>query len=667
MFILQENEIDGDDKSEDWNSGWNSWRNSPSNLKQNTCNTDNFTLMKNGGTSRPATYGTYCKYYFSENHSCLRNTCSFLHVPRSGDEKFCMATVQRFTVSTNPVYVKRAVDVFTGYYKMCSPGLCFNVEVVTGLLASLIRLGFLSDTFVALNLLLGHNIRPPAECVLAVFEHACKRKFNKTVPQLIYLISKVVENGCVFSVDQCERLQKCLECLNAPQSQMDVFIAVKCRALANICVSPEMFNVAHAFIDLELCKKQEDWKQMAAVFLRVCASPCTTSHLLKFCVSVATALLVESSQCRNWNWFTGNFILLQELFHSVVISSVLCVCVTAVTQVSDEGLDRNFLGRIGISVLIHYHRTQQWSKGQKIVEILSQQQPCYSVMKGVFSNEDTTSRCSLITMATELHLHSGSMEGALNVLKENNWFVSCSKWPCERGDVMHRVAVQTRLAQCTSHRDALEVLMHLPGLQPLDDSTDVGEYTGLFNSLLRSCLERSALLVAADALEFMLGNGLHAELLLVQNLICDLGKRNRWNRARILFQRALKVGYYPLVEVVPGSLVLELPSSLNEVEMAVCLEMFMCRNIPHSPDIPNISPAPVVTLKRASNNGSVPESEYLSAGCRLLSSAQLPNPKLRLSYTTVNPQQEQVYTIEPGSAHNWLSYNHSWAHRLWSV
>lgn len=35
---------------------------------------------------------------------------------------------------------------------------------------------------------------------------------------------------------------------------------------------------------------------MAGVFVRVCASPCTTSHLLKFCVSVATALLVEATQ-----------------------------------------------------------------------------------------------------------------------------------------------------------------------------------------------------------------------------------------------------------------------------------------------------------------------------------------------------------------------------------
>ncbi|XP_031442425.1 protein TOPAZ1 isoform X2 [Clupea harengus] len=644
----QENGTDGDGNGKDWNSGWNTGRNLPSNPKQNTCNTDNFTLLKNGGPSRPAFYDTYCKYYFSENHPCLRKNCSFLHVPRSGDEKFCMVTVQRFTQSNNPVHVKRAVDLFAGYYEMCSPGVCFNVQVVTGLLAALLRLSFLSETLHVLNLLLKHNIRPPSDCVLAVFEHACDRMLHNTVPQLVFMISKVVEAGCVFSLDQCERLQKCLVFLNAPKTQMDLFVAVKCRALANICENPsEVVNIAHAFIDLELYKKQEDWRQMAAVFLHMCASPCTPSHLLKICVCVASALLGEPSQS-----------------HTLPYS---CFAEAVSSQVSDEGVARTFLGRIGISMLNHYYKKQQWSKGQKIVEILSEQQSCYSVMKGVFGGEEDTSRCCLITMATELHLHTGSVEGALNVLRDNNWFVSCSRWPCERADVAHRVSVQTRLAQCTSHRDALELLTHLPGLQPPVDSAEVREYTGLFNSLLRSCLKRHALLVAADTLEVMLGSGLPAELVLVQSLICDLGKRNHWNRARVLFQRAHEQGYYPLVEVVLGSLVLELPSSLNEVEMAVCLEMFISRNMPDSTQTPDISQAPVVLLKRASENGAVLESEYLSAGCRLLSSAQLPNPKLRLSYTVANPKQEQVYTIEPGSAHNWLLCNHSWAHKLWSV
>ncbi|XDV34303.1 hypothetical protein PO909_004472 [Leuciscus waleckii] len=40
--------------------------------------------------------GSYCWYYFSEYSTCLRSVCWFLHMPRDGDEKFCMDTVKKF-------------------------------------------------------------------------------------------------------------------------------------------------------------------------------------------------------------------------------------------------------------------------------------------------------------------------------------------------------------------------------------------------------------------------------------------------------------------------------------------------------------------------------------------------------------------------------------------
>ncbi|KAL2080425.1 hypothetical protein ACEWY4_024218 [Coilia grayii] len=578
----------GDGYSEDWSSDCNSERTLACNLMQEAFSTERFTLLKGGGPSRPPI-----------------------------NVSFCMVMVEKFAVSNNPVYVKQAVDVFTRYYETCAPGLCFNVQ-------------------------------PPSEFLLAVFQAACTKQQQNAIPKLIYLLSKGVEAGCLFSMDQCEHLQRCLEILKASKLHMDLFLAVKCRALANVCdSSPDMVNIAYAFVDVELCRKQEDWKRMADIFLRMCASPCTSSHLLRFCVAVATALLVEPTQSP--------------------VPPYVSFAEEVSSQVLEEGLDRSFLGRIGISVMVHYYTEKQWSKGQKVVEVLSRQQPCYSGMKGVFRTEDETSRCRLITMATELPLHCGSVEIALNVLRDNNWFVSDSSWPCGPKDVAHRVAVQTRLAQCTSSRDTLEVLTHLPGLLPPLDLGKAREYTCLFNSLIRSCLERHTLLVGADTLEYLLANGLQAELSMVQNLICELGKRNQWHRGRILFQCAMKEGYYPLVDVAATTAVLELPSYLNEVEMAICLEMFISRSLANSTQNPNTLYAPVVVLKRASESGVVSESVYLSAGCSLLSSAQLLNPKLRLSYTSVNAQQQQVYTIDPGSAHKWLHCNSSWAHKLWPV
>lgn len=60
------------------------------------------------------------------------------------------------------------------------------------------------------------------------------------------------------------------------------------------------------------------------------------------------------------------------------------------------------------------------------------------------------------------------------------------------------------------------------------------------------------------------------------------------------------------------------------------------------------------------------ESEYLSAGSRLLSAACIPQPKLIVHYTAVNSSQEQVFTLDISSARSWLRHNHLWANEVWT-
>jgi len=55
-----------------------------------------------------------------------------------------------------------------------------------------------------------------------------------------------------------------------------------------------------------------------------------------------------------------------------------------------------------------------------VVEIMSSSKVGFTTLKGLFGNEDGASRCSLVTVATELLLLSGSVEGALNTLRGNN-------------------------------------------------------------------------------------------------------------------------------------------------------------------------------------------------------------------------------------------------------
>lgn len=69
-------------------------------------------------------------------------------------------------------------------------------------------------------------------------------------------------------------------------------------------------------------------------------------------------------------------------------------------------------------------------QGRKVVEMLSLSKISYSTLKGLFGNENGASRCCLITVATELFLRSGSVQGALHTLRgtcsdANHWDISC--------------------------------------------------------------------------------------------------------------------------------------------------------------------------------------------------------------------------------------------------
>lgn len=204
----------------------------------------------------------------------------------------------------------------------------------------------------------------------------------------------------------------------------------------------------------------------------------------------------------------------------------------------------------------------------------------YPTLKGLFGNEDGASRCFLVTMATELFLLSGNIEGALNTLRgkkkksktpspefvnvfvhsENSWFLSSSLWPCEPADVESRIGVMLRLAERTSDRGTLEILCNLPGLKEPNgerskptrapcstdasrdlllrlDLVDVSNYCSVFNAHLRVCVDRQALPVASDLVDLMLAKQLPVEPTWLHVLLQKLCKQNLWLRARELFRR----------------------------------------------------------------------------------------------------------------------------------
>ncbi|XP_066499020.1 protein TOPAZ1 isoform X2 [Hoplias malabaricus] len=583
------------------------------------------------------TPGSYCWYYFSEHHTCLRNLCWYLHLPRSDDEKFCMETVQKFCRAGNPVIVKRAVEVFVGFYSCNFPGGSYNTNTVNFLLLSLMKFSLLQELFSVISTLLTHSRPPPPELIVALYETARERGLLVSVPKLIFLTSKMIDAGCIFSVTQCENMQKQLQMLQVTRQQLDIFGAVKCRALVTNPHTAEMSVLAQAVLQVELCKQQENWSLLASVFCNVCVGQYDAGEVSRFCCYVTLALLKDTKD---------KHALPYEIFAESVCQ-----------EVASDGPVKTFLGRVGVSLMLKYYKLQDWAKGVKLIQVMTRLSVDFSKLSWFFEEHGGGSRCRRVSMATEMFLNSGSTEGALSILRADEWFVSSSEWPCEEGDVENRRNVLTFLAGRTSHRDTLEVLCNLPGLSQTLDGVDVCEYSAVFNAHLQKCVMNQVLPVAADTLEFMFKRNIRMDPSQLHIIIHKLGKQNLWNRARALFKRALAAGCYS--EVTCENDCLSLPCALNEIEMTLAYEMFITRVRDH---LQNLSSSPlVITLSRSSEA----EIVYLAAGSRVLSSAQIPNPKLNVRYVSVDQNQQQLFHLDPVSATKWLSHNHSWAQEMW--
>ncbi|XP_071356450.1 protein TOPAZ1 isoform X2 [Trachinotus anak] len=581
---------------------------------------------------------SYCRQYFSESLSCGFKMCRFQHVPVEGDERFCVETVTRFI--KNPMCIQKARAVFTGYYQNNPPGVYFSMPVLLSLLWALLKAGMVSDVFSVLNVSLAHKIVPSYEFLLALFNFVREKGLTGCVPELIQLTFKMASAGLVLSFD-------CLDCVkNPPEFQQTVHpnspVSVSgSHKLSSSASFPEYLNLAQSIVEIELCTKQEDWRRMGKVFRSVCQSSQHPNQVEQISGRIAIALLSESKD---------------------KLSLPFAAFAETVCQNEAEDLILSFLGRIGVSLMLRYHKTHQWAKGRRVVEVLSISKVSYSTLKGLFGNEDGASRCCLITVATELFLLSGSVEGALNILRENKWFLSSCSWPCEPADLDSRTRVLMRLAEKTSHRDTLEVLCNLPGIKEPNDLVDISRYRPLFNSHLQVCVDRQILPVASDTVDFMLSQNLAVDHTVLQILLHKLGKQNLWLRAREVFRHSLSAGYYSGVSAPPGFMALIVPCRLGEVELALTFEMFITVNATVILQLAeNTTSCLSITLKRTQSG----ESEYLSAGSRLLSAACIPQPKLIVHYTAVNSLQEQVFTLDISSARRWLRHNHLWANEVW--
>ncbi|XP_024862701.2 protein TOPAZ1 isoform X2 [Kryptolebias marmoratus] len=594
----------------------------------------------NGTDFRRQKCNAYCRQYFSESLTCGFKMCRFQHLPLEGDEKFCVETVARFIKV--PMCLQKAGAVFTGYYQSNPPGVYFSMPVLLSLLWALLKAGMVLDVFSVLGVSLAHNLVPDHEFLLALFNLVREKSLMGFVPKLMELTFKMASVGLELSLD-------CLDCVkNTPmfqqtvQTNSPVSVSGNHKFFTNTPL-PEYLNLAHAVVEIELCTKQEDWKRMGGVFKALCQFSQHPNQVERISGRVAIGLLAESKD---------------------KVSLPFAVFAETVCQNEDENSPiKTFVGRIGVSLMLRYHKTHQWTKGRRVVEVMSASKVGYATLKGLFGNEDGASQCCLVTVATELFLLSGSVEGALNALRENNWFLSSSLWPCEPDDLESRTRLLICLAEKTSHRDTLEVLRHLPGLKEPNDSIDISRYSPVFNSHLQVCVEKQILPVASDTVNFMLCKNLPVDHSVLQVLMHKLGKQNLWLRAREVFKRSQSLGYYSEVSAPPGLMSLTVPCRLGEMELVLAFEMVITVNASIILPLPEPTTTSLsITLKRTQSC----ESDYISAGSRILSAARIPQPKLVVHYTAVNSSQEQVFRLDVSSARRWLRRNLLWASEIWT-
>ncbi|XP_048881466.1 protein TOPAZ1-like [Brienomyrus brachyistius] len=579
-----------------------------------------------GPLSGPPDRDVYCKYYFSSKHICFRKVCWFLHVPLDGDEQFCTEVVIRFSRDANQSLLQRAAAVFVSYYQKCPPGIHFDLQALKRLLSTLFKHGIIKDVLSVLRVLASYRILPPSEFILALFDHC-------------------VDAGLPFTPADFQHMQWCLEQLGLPAAQMNSFLAFKLRGLGTDAWKASG-EVQLATAEVERCREQGDWTRLGTIFSSLCASQHSLADLRQLSGHVTLALLKDSAAA----------------------SLPFAQFAQAVFQGSSaNGLMSNLIGRIGVSLMFRYYGAKQWHKGTQLLDTLKGLDINYSMLSSLFGSESGVSQGRTVSVAVELFLNSGSMESALQVLKDNDWLSGSSPLPCDADTTQIRQAVLCQLAdsciQKGVHRVALEVLSKLPSLKDQADPAAVSQPGELFHRHLSSCLEKQNLTVASETVELMFAKSVSVDMRLLRTLIHKLGKQNVWLKARSLFRCALSMGCYPPTQVNPYCRLLPIPYSLTEVEMAIAIEMFMVSN---ADEIHGQSQIPLqVVLKRKEGSELVSDGDYNAAGNRLLFAAQIANPKLVIKYATVNPSQEQVFTLDPLSVRKWLTQNMKWATSIW--
>uniref|UniRef100_A0A8C0QVU0 Protein TOPAZ1 n=1 Tax=Canis lupus dingo TaxID=286419 RepID=A0A8C0QVU0_CANLU len=583
----------------------------------------------------------YCKFHFNTLRGCERSQCKFAHVPEQGDEKVCMDVFKKYISINELCLLQRAVNTFMDYYRKFPPGIHFDLQVLNDLLNSLLKHCLLKEVFQVVNLSIMVKMLPALKILLKIFEHVATMKLRNAVPALIDIFCKFVEAGMVFDPEHFNYIVKLLYQLQASQQEITAL---------NLTYT-FFCDIYIFFTDLERhCKEKGDWTKLGNLYINIKMGCENFADFQRFCACIAETLTKDCKEERPGVPFCE-----------------FAETVSKDPQISE--VDKTLLGRIGISAMYFYHKLLLWSKGRKVLDKLYELKIHFTSLKGLTGPEKLAPRCQIVNIAAEIFLKSGSLDGAIWVLRESEWIISTPLWPCDRLDVLNRhnllCTIAHEILAKSLYRQTFEVLQNLPGFQNSQETVEVSQYSLLFNKLLDACIESNSLGMSSSVAEFMISQNIPIDFSFLRRLITSLGRSCLWLKARAHYKSALSLGCYPPLEGNLYRKILLIPSYLSEIEMLLAIEIFLVSNASSIQSPGTSTQILQIVLKRCEENKSWNKDDYHAAVERLIMAARISDPKLFIKHMTVNVNKEQVYSLEHCSALKWLKENMKWAGKVW--
>ncbi|GAB5576993.1 protein TOPAZ1 isoform X2 [Prionailurus iriomotensis] len=466
-----------------------------------------------------------------------------------------------------------------------------------------------------------------------------------------------VEVGMVFDPEHFNYIIKLLYQLQASQQEITAVLEMKSRLRMRQFKQNWKCDLDSALNEIQHCKEKGDWTKLGNLYINIKMSCGNFADFQRFCACIAETLTQNCKEERPGIPF----------------------CEFAETVSKDpqnSEVDKTLLGRIGISAMYFYHKLLQWAKGRKVLDKLYELKIHFTTLKGLTGPEKLAPRCQIVNIAAEIFLKSGSLDGAIWVLRgispantKSEWIINTPLWPCDRLDVLNRhnllCTIAHEILAKSLYRQTFEVLQNLPGFQNSQETVEVSQYSLLFNKLLDACIESNSLGMSSSVADFMISKNIPIELSFLRRLITSLGRSCLWLKARTHYKSALSLGCYPPLEGNLYRKLLLIPSYLSEIEMLLAIEIFLVSNA-SSIQSPGTSTQMLqIVLKRCEEDKSRSKDDYQAAVQRLIMAARISDPKLFIKHMTVNVNKEQVYSLEHCSALKWLKDNMKWAGKVW--